>query len=68
MTPRLAGGSPPGIRRAVWVIRSERPPELVLQPEGRSLPALLAAADPAVLVRDMLADLREQGRTAASAA
>jgi DNA mismatch repair protein MutL len=27
----------------------------------RSLPALLAAADPAVLVRDMLADLREQG-------
>ena len=27
----------------------------------RSMPALLAAADPAALVRDMLADLREQG-------
>ncbi len=28
----------------------------------RSVPALLASADPAALVRDMLADLREQGR------
>ena len=28
----------------------------------RSMPALLSAADPAALVRDMLADLREQGR------
>jgi DNA mismatch repair protein MutL len=27
----------------------------------RSMPALLSSADPAVLVRDMLADLREQG-------
>jgi DNA mismatch repair protein MutL len=27
----------------------------------RALPALLVAADPAALVRDMLADLREQG-------
>jgi DNA mismatch repair protein MutL len=31
----------------------------------RAAPALLSAADPAALVRDMLADLREQGRGAA---
>jgi DNA mismatch repair protein MutL len=34
----------------------------------RSTPALLPNLDPAVLVKDMLADLREQGRAAASAA
>ncbi len=34
----------------------------------RSTPALLPNIDPAVLVKDMLADLREQGRAAASAA
>jgi DNA mismatch repair protein MutL len=34
----------------------------------RSTPALLPNADPATLVKDMLADLREQGRAATSAA
>jgi DNA mismatch repair protein MutL len=34
----------------------------------RSQPALLPNADPAALVKDMIADLREQGQTATSAA
>jgi DNA mismatch repair protein MutL len=34
----------------------------------RSTPALLPNADPAMLVKDMIADLREQGRTAAAQA
>ncbi|HET9692926.1 MAG TPA: DNA mismatch repair endonuclease MutL [Steroidobacteraceae bacterium] len=34
----------------------------------RSTPALLPNADPATLVKDMIADLREQGRAAVSAA
>ena len=40
------------------------PAQLVL----RSTPALLPNLEPATLLKDMLADLREQGRTAASAA
>ncbi len=40
------------------------PAQLVL----RSTPALLPNIDPATLLKDVLADLREQGRTAASAA
>jgi DNA mismatch repair protein MutL len=40
------------------------PTQLVL----RSTPALLPNLDPATLVRDMIADLREQGRAAASQA